>query len=122
MFLNRFYNFQVKQYCEFNMTTFTTNNIQSTCYIVREFPNTINTVILQFRQLVDNQDTVGYYIITQEPTGTNRRETKFASQKVINFDPYVRWIDSRYFIISTGLDLVVNKENAVMRILIGRKT
>jgi hypothetical protein len=84
------------------MTTYTTNNISSAGYIVREFPNTINTVILQFRTPVDNHDAVDYYIITQEPIGTNRRETKFASRKFANFDPYVRWIDSRYFIISTG--------------------
>jgi len=81
------------------MTTFTGCSVR---YSLREFPNLINTVILQFRQLVGNQDAVDYYIITQEPTGTNRREIKFSSRKVANFDPYVRWINNRYFIISTG--------------------
>lgn len=79
------------------MTTTTINS-----YFVKEFPNTINTAILQFRTPVGKPDSVDYYIITQEPTGANRRETKFDSRKVNDFNPFVRWIDSRYFIVSTG--------------------
>lgn len=68
----------------------------------KEFPNTINTVIIQFRMPTDKIDWVDYYIITQDPIGTNRRETKFDGRRVSGFNPIVRWIDSRYFIISTG--------------------
>jgi hypothetical protein len=75
---------------------------------VMEFPNSINTVTIKFRQLADKPDVVEYWVITQEPTGTNRKLTKFDSRTVANFDPYVHWIDNRYFIISTGSRFGVN--------------
>jgi len=85
----------------------------------REFANKIKTARIEIRvtktcsetdsDLVPDKITEDYYLVINEPNGANRQELKFGGRQMnetMLADPtkrsFGRWIDERYFIVSTG--------------------
>ncbi len=72
-----------------------------------DFPNKIKTARIEIR--VSANLVEDYYLVIHEPNGANRQELKFGSRKLGESElaqptkrSFVRWINERYFIVSTG--------------------